>query len=31
MVEIRNSTPHPCKFSSCEWVGTISTRARAIQ
>jgi hypothetical protein len=31
MVEIRNSTPHPCKFSSCEWVGTISTRARGIQ
>ena len=28
-VEIRNSTPHPCKFSTCEWVATISTRARA--
>jgi len=31
MVEIRNMTPHPCKFSTCEWVGTIHTRARAMQ
>jgi hypothetical protein len=31
IVEIRNSTPHPCKFSSCEWVGTISARSRAMQ
>lgn len=30
-VEIRNSTPHPCKFSTCEWVATITTRARALQ
>jgi hypothetical protein len=29
-VEIRNNTPHPCKFSTCEWVATISTRARAV-
>lgn len=31
MVEIRNMTPHPCKFSTCEWVGTIHTRARGMQ
>jgi hypothetical protein len=31
MVEIRNSTPHPCKFSTCEWVGLITGRARSMQ
>jgi hypothetical protein len=31
MVEIRNSTPHPCKFSTCEWVALITGRAAALQ
>jgi len=30
-VEIVNDTPHPCKFSTCEWVGRISGRARSLQ
>jgi hypothetical protein len=30
-VEIRNMTPHPCKFSTCEWVGVITGRARSMQ
>ena len=31
MVEIRNATPHPCKFSTCEWVAVVTGRARALQ
>ena len=31
MVEIRNATPHPCKFSTCEWVGLVTGRARSLQ
>jgi len=31
MVEIRNSSPHPCKFSTCEWVALITGRARSLQ
>jgi hypothetical protein len=31
MVEIRNSTPHPCKFSTCEWVALITGRASVLQ
>ena len=31
MVEIHNSTPHPCKFSTCEWVGLITSKARALR
>ena len=31
MVEIRNDTPHPCKFSTCEWVAVITGRARSLQ
>ena len=31
MVEIRNSTPHPCKFSTCEWIGMVTGRARSMQ
>jgi len=30
-VEIRNKTPHPCKFSTCEWVAMITSRASALQ
>jgi hypothetical protein len=30
-VELRNSTPHPCKFSTCEWVAVITGRARSMQ
>ena len=30
-VEIRNSTPHPCKFSTCEWVALVTGRARSLQ
>jgi hypothetical protein len=31
MVELHNDTPHPCKFSTCEWVGLVSTQSRALQ
>ena len=31
IVELRNSTPHPCKFSTCEWVGLITGQARSMQ
>jgi hypothetical protein len=31
VVEIRNSTPHPCKFSTCEWVALLTGRASALQ
>ena len=30
-VEIRNGTPHPCKFSTCEWVGLITGKSRSMQ
>lgn len=30
-VEIQNDTPHPCKFSTCEWVGMLSGQARGLQ
>ena len=30
-VEIRSDRPIPCKFSTCEWVALLSTRARALQ
>lgn len=30
-VVVENDTPHPCQFASCEWVATISTRARRLQ
>ena len=29
LVELLNDTPHPCKFSTCEWIGGISTRSGA--
>jgi hypothetical protein len=31
IVELHNDTPIPCKFSTCEWVGLVSTRARSMQ
>jgi hypothetical protein len=31
MVEIHNDTPHPCKFSTCEWVGMTASKARSMQ
>jgi hypothetical protein len=31
MVEVRNATPHPCKFSTCEWVAVVTGRARSLQ
>ena len=30
-VEIRNSRPLPCKFSTCEWIAVVTSRARALQ
>ena len=30
-VELRNDSPHPCKFSTCEWVGMVTGRARSLQ
>ena len=30
-VEIRSSKPIPCKFSTCEWIALVTTRARALQ
>lgn len=29
MVELKNDTPHPSKFSTCEWIGGISSRSGA--
>ena len=31
MVEIHNDTPHPCKFSTCEWVALITSKARSLR
>ena len=31
IVEIHNPTPHPCKFSTCEWTGLITSKARSLQ
>jgi hypothetical protein len=31
IVEIHNDTIHPCKFSTCEWVGLITSQARSLQ
>ena len=31
VVEIHNKTIHPCKFSTCEWVGLITSQARSMQ
>ena len=29
LVELLNTTPHPCKFSTCEWIGGITSRSGA--
>ena len=31
VIEIHNDSAHPCKFSTCEWVGLITSKARSIQ
>jgi len=31
LVEIRSDKPIPCKFSTCEWIALVSSRARAMQ
>lgn len=31
MVEIHNDTPHPCKFSTCEWVALLTGKARSLR
>lgn len=31
IVELHNETPLPCKFSTCEWVGLVHSRARSLQ
>jgi len=31
VVEIKNDTAHPCKFSTCEWVALITRRAGALR
>jgi hypothetical protein len=31
MVELRNDSPHPCKFSTCEWVAMAYSKARSMQ
>lgn len=30
-VELRNATPHPCKFSTAEWIGLITGKARPMR
>jgi len=27
IVEILNNTPHPSKFSTCEWIGGVTSRS----
>ena len=31
MVEIHNDSPHPCKFSTCEWVALVTGKASALR
>ena len=31
IIELQNDTPHPCQFSTCEWVGLITGQARSLQ
>ena len=31
IVELQSDRPHPCKFSTCEWVGLLTGRSRALQ
>ena len=30
IVEIKNATPHPCKFSTCEWAAILTGKTRGI-
>jgi hypothetical protein len=30
LVEIKNATPHPCKFSTCEWAAVLTGKTRGI-
>ena len=29
LVDLLNDTPHPCKFSTCEWIGMVTSRSGA--
>jgi hypothetical protein len=31
MVEIQNESPHPCKFSTCEWIALLTGKARSLR
>ena len=31
MIEIQNNTPHPCKFSTCEWIALLTGKARSLR
>ena len=31
MVEVHNDTPHPCKFSTCEWVALVTGKAQSLR
>ena len=31
IVEIKNDTAHPCKFSTCEWVALVTGKARGLR
>ena len=31
IVELHNDTVHPCKFSTCEWVGLVTGQAQSLQ
>ena len=31
IVELESDRPHPCKFSTCEWVAVLTGRSRALQ
>ena len=31
MVEIHNESPHPCKFSTCEWIALLTGKARSLR
>ena len=30
LVEIKNATPHPCKFSTCEWAAVLTGKTRGL-
>ena len=31
IVEVESDKPHPCKFSTCEWVGLLTGRSRSLE